>query len=136
MSLIYTKNEFIFSIIRFSLLEIFVYWIGLRCRFKAKWPHVGPEPTSGVKSFGGISNKSKPIFKRVLEKTTENIEGLGGKTQPGIEPVTSCLRVLRTEAFGIRRGLLFTATNSRWEKSEIKFSFLTKFQNLDMVHEL
>ena len=48
----------------------------------------------------GLSKGFLPVFTRVSEKITENSQRLIRQVQPGIEPDTSHLPVLRLEALG------------------------------------
>ena len=61
-------------------------------------------------TFGGLSKGSQPVFKRVLEKTTEYSEQLSRQTWLGIEPGTSRLPVLRQNHSATSEALSFRET--------------------------
>ena len=99
-------------------------------RIKANRPLVRPGPTREVPFVGGLSKWSKPVFRQVLEETTENSECLGLQVQLCIEPGTFRLPVLSAEPLGHWWGcflLIFRITCNN--KKEYNYSTVISYQN-------
>ena len=65
--------------------------------YESKCLHEGPGTIGGIPSVRGLSKGFLPAFTGVSEKTMKNSERQGRQAQPGIEPGTSNLPVLRGE---------------------------------------
>ena len=74
--------------------------LGLGCRIKANYLHVGTPP--GSTHPDDLSKESQTVFLRVSEKTTKNSEWL---SRSGIEPGTSRVTAFRTKLLGHWWGL-------------------------------